>query len=629
VVLGTTDFTNTNLFTATGLGSESLAGVTWSNTVCPDGTNSDGNAGTCASNVTPPSAPVVTVDMGVADGSNGWFKTLPVQGTVTAVGSPLAPIVGAPVCEADSAPLMVSGSGPWTVELVADGVYDIECSATDLANNTGMGTAFAQVDSAFPTGSTSQLPVPNVNGWNSGPVTLSATMGTTTVSGLDPALSFCTVNTVQVPWSEYTVTEPDMISFTLSDDGEYDVVCTVTTMAGLSQTHSTTVKIDSQVPSGPTSVLPAANASGWHSVEPTLRAVMTADNVSGIDGDNSGCTRNGVPVPLTEYDFTPPNILDIVVHDDGVFEYVCTVTNLAGVSDSSSQTVKVDKAAVGLALSAPAGEWHPAAVDVDLEITGTNVSGIDAAGSFCTVDGDPLAAVFPASGPATVDLTVAGDGIHDVVCQVTTVAGKVTSTSTTVKIDSQVPSGPTSVLPAANANGWNTGPVTLSATMDTSTPSGLDPALSFCTVDSVQVPWSEYTVTGPDTISFTLSDDGEYDVVCTVTTNAGLSQTESATVRIDSSPPPVYAESNAGPEFAVFDFFVGNESPSLSGIDLALTSCTRDGNPVAPTTTTTIDVGSRYRLRYLLEGLGTSTMSCTATTYAGLTDTVSVDVTIS
>src|SRR5690606_32467527 len=101
------------------------------------------------------------------------------------------------------------------------------------------------------------------------------------------------------------------------------------------------------VPQGFAEVIPAVpdGANDWYVTEPILRATLAAENVSGIDFLNSGCTRNGVEVPLTEYDFYPPNVLEIVVHDDGIFEYECTIVTPAGVSNTESATVMIDKQA--------------------------------------------------------------------------------------------------------------------------------------------------------------------------------------------------------------------------------------------------------------------------------------------
>lgn len=45
--LSNADFTGANLKGVTGLGTTTITGVTWSNTTCPDGTNSDNNGNTC------------------------------------------------------------------------------------------------------------------------------------------------------------------------------------------------------------------------------------------------------------------------------------------------------------------------------------------------------------------------------------------------------------------------------------------------------------------------------------------------------------------------------------------------------------------------------------------------------
>jgi uncharacterized protein YjbI with pentapeptide repeats len=46
------DFTDTDLLYATGLDSATLTNTIWSNTICPDGTNSDANSGTCEGHLT-------------------------------------------------------------------------------------------------------------------------------------------------------------------------------------------------------------------------------------------------------------------------------------------------------------------------------------------------------------------------------------------------------------------------------------------------------------------------------------------------------------------------------------------------------------------------------------------------
>ncbi len=49
-----------------------LTGATWSNTVCPDGTNSDNDGGTCASNIDDQS-PVAKPTISGVEGANGWY----------------------------------------------------------------------------------------------------------------------------------------------------------------------------------------------------------------------------------------------------------------------------------------------------------------------------------------------------------------------------------------------------------------------------------------------------------------------------------------------------------------------------------------------------------------------------
>jgi hypothetical protein len=47
------NFTDANLQGASFEHRQSMSGSTWSNTICPDGTNSDNNGGTCMGHLTP------------------------------------------------------------------------------------------------------------------------------------------------------------------------------------------------------------------------------------------------------------------------------------------------------------------------------------------------------------------------------------------------------------------------------------------------------------------------------------------------------------------------------------------------------------------------------------------------
>jgi uncharacterized protein YjbI with pentapeptide repeats len=51
--LTNTDFTDANLQGAVGMDTATRTGVIWSNTTCPDGTNSDNNGNTCEGHLTP------------------------------------------------------------------------------------------------------------------------------------------------------------------------------------------------------------------------------------------------------------------------------------------------------------------------------------------------------------------------------------------------------------------------------------------------------------------------------------------------------------------------------------------------------------------------------------------------
>jgi uncharacterized protein YjbI with pentapeptide repeats/sugar lactone lactonase YvrE len=478
--LGAADFTNSNFFGATGFGSTDTSLVTWNNTICPDGSNSNGNGSTCVGHFDPPAPPVVELDAGTPDGNNGWYVTSPVPSSVTVtVASVFSPFISNPTCTDDGIPVVVTGSapGPWSFDVEGDAIHDLECSVTDLADNTGTGTATVQIDTQGFDYTVTESPEPNENGWHaSGPVTLAVALATPSVSGLDIDASDCTESidggpATSIPFSEFTIdTNAGTASIDIEGNGVHVVECDVVTNAGIHTIGGATVRIDDEVPTGTTEIIPPApNANGWYNTEVTLRATLSTSNISGIDFDDSGCTRNGVPVPLTEYDFTPPGTLDIVVHDDGIFEYVCTVTTNAGVSDSSSATVQIDKVAIAADVTIPAadyvdpfpshpGEWYLGPVVVSAELLGTNISGIDWASgaTFCTDNGvDIPVSAFTQTGPTSVELSIEGNGTHEIICQVTTGAGLVSTDSATFQIDSDLALPHVFTVAGTGTSGYN------------------------------------------------------------------------------------------------------------------------------------------------------------------------------
>jgi uncharacterized protein YjbI with pentapeptide repeats len=83
------NLTNADLFGAS-LAVVDITGVIWSNTICPDGSNSDNDFGTCASNITdlPPTA---NPSLDPQGGAHGWYTSVTVQWNWTDANATINP----------------------------------------------------------------------------------------------------------------------------------------------------------------------------------------------------------------------------------------------------------------------------------------------------------------------------------------------------------------------------------------------------------------------------------------------------------------------------------------------------------------------------------------------------------
>ena len=104
--------------------------------------------------------PQVTVSFSPPNGSNGWFTTSPLTGSVTATdGSRVTAISCTDGGGGLTQGALVDGgttSASRTLTVTGDGIHSISCSATDGANNTGAAagsanTAMLKIDTTSPT----------------------------------------------------------------------------------------------------------------------------------------------------------------------------------------------------------------------------------------------------------------------------------------------------------------------------------------------------------------------------------------------------------------------------------------------------------------------------------------------
>lgn len=193
-------------------------------------------------------------------------------------------------------------------------------------------------------------------------------------------------------------------------------------------TATTTVSDDTTPPVIVPTVSPAPNAAGWNNSDPAV-SWSVSDPESGI-ASSSGCSSTTVSVETAGITFT------------------CMATNGAGLAQSVSVTVQLDKTAPVLAFGAPspaanAAGWNNG--DVSIPFTASDVlSGIVSSSSTSPL----LFATEGASITAAVTVTDAA-------------GNNATFTSPLVNIDKTAPSIVGSRTPDPNAAGWNAADVTV------------------------------------------------------------------------------------------------------------------------------------------------------------------------
>ena len=370
-------------------------------------------------------------------------------------------------------------------------------SATDRLGNTASGSVAVKLDKTAPTIAGGRSPAANANGWNNTAVTVSFTCADA-LSGIRS----CTGTT------------------TLADDG-----------AGQSREGTATdnadniasatvgpVNIDKVAPVLSGTPTTSANAAGWYSGDVTI-GWACSDALSGIDG---ACPANST------------------ISGEGAGKTAAaSVSDKAGnTTGASSPSVDIDKTAPTTTAAAP-GDWNNHDLTISLSADDA-LSGVSA--THYTLDGG--------ARQTGTSISISAEGAHTVEFWSVDKAGNVEAAKTVqVRIDKTPPAINHGQSPAANANGWNNGAVTVTFTCS-DTQSGVA------------------SCTGPQTVT---TEGKDQPVPGTAVDNAGNQTTDPATVSIDKTGPTIHAgadrAANANGWYAA-DVTVGFScSDALSGID--------------------------------------------------------------
>jgi hypothetical protein len=391
--------------------------------------------------------------------------TAVVEGTPNASGWYASPVTVSFECS-DALSGIASGACPEPVELTEAGTRTAEGTVLDRAGNSGYDAIEVQVAGPLPTITADRSPAANAFGWNAEAVTVTFTCTT-------DALVSCT--------------QPQTVS---TDGAGQSVTGTVTDAYG--QSASTTlsaISIDRADPliSGVATTPP--NAAGWYSAPPVVHWTCS-DALSGIEAgacpDDTTTSGEGLAVTASG----------------------STADRAGNAGSAISESLQVDLSPPSTSVSS-APTWSRD--DVTITLTGTDgLSGV--ASTHHTVDGGP-----EATGDEAL---VSGEGEHVVEYWSVDVAGNAEAPQqVTVRIDLTAPSIVPHRTPAANANGWNNEPVTVTFGCG-DTPSGI----ASCTGDQ------------------TFEDEVDTTVTGEAVDNAGNTATAQATVRIDLTAPTVVAQ---------------------------------------------------------------------------------------
>jgi Ca2+-binding RTX toxin-like protein len=354
------------------------------------------------------------------NGQNGWF-TRPADGLVEADDPESENMVDRISCSRAGE---TTGDQPGRitrVNLTAEGDIALDCTATDIAGNTGAAQHAIKIDTRPPARSTDVTPELNADGWSNAPqVTVRfECRDPGPGSGVAPGFSPGGTVTEETEGKEF-------------DSGECADV------AGHAVGRDVVrVRIDRSKPAIDARVVPTPNAAGWHRTDPTVV----------FDCIEQGTVRSGIKTDTVE---------DQVV---GAETPGRTITSGPRCADGAgneaaavSRTVKLDKTEPWTRLDGgPSGATR--ATTADFEVRGADgLSGV--ARLECRLDG---AAFSTCTSPA--HRTGLADGNHTLSVRGVDVAGNFDNTPATrtwtvdtVAPETSVDSGPPAVTASRSAS---------------------------------------------------------------------------------------------------------------------------------------------------------------------------------
>ena len=426
------------------------------------------------------------------------------------------------------------------VTLTVEGEATLECTSTDIADNTGTVQHTVKIDTRRPVVRADVSPAMNADGWSNAPQVTVRFPCTDPVPGSGVASPSAPGGTVT-----------NETTGTTFDSG------TCTDVAGLSSDPvQTEVKIDRTAPAITAPVVPAPNAAGWNRTDPTV-AFSCADE---------GIVRSGIKTDT---------VADAVV---AVETPGTTITSAGHCVDRAgneavavTRSVKVDKTEPSTALDrGPSGATTATAADFQLS-GADKLSGL--ARLECRLDG----AAF-STCTSSVHLQNLTDGAHTFSVRAVDVAGNVDTTPATrswtvdtVAPETSVDSGPAAVTASRSAS------LHYSAdALGGTTVAGWECRLDNAPFASCAAGGRAYSGLGAGAHRFEVrARDAAGNVDATAAVHTWTIDLSAPASRILESPDPYTVETTADFAFEAFD---------TGGSHVAQVECRLDGGAFAPCT---------------------------------------------
>ncbi len=383
---------------------------------------------------------------------------------------------------------------------IDNGTYNLVLTVTDKDGATTTQTVAVKVDNVAPTVVSIAKPT-QINEGQAVQFTATAT---------DPG----TLDTLTYSWNFGDNTNPVSgrdATHTFADNGNYNVVLTVTDKDGAATTQTVVAKVDNVAPTIVSIVKPTVIKEGESvtfsatATDPGILDTLTyswnfGDNTNSVTGQNVNHTSA----------------------DNGNYSVVLTVTDKDGAATTQTVVAKVDNVAPTIvSIAKPTQINEGQAVSFNATVTDPGI--LDTL-TYSWNFGDNTQ---PTTGQ-NVTHTFVDNGSYNVALTVTDKDGATTTQTVVAKVDNVAPTVVSIAKPTTIKEGES---VTFSAT-------ATDPGI----LDTLTYNWNFGDNTNPiagQNVNHTFVDNGNYNIVLTVTDKDGAATTQTVVAKVDNVTPTI------------------------------------------------------------------------------------------